>query len=366
MGEKRRILLRVAYDGTDYCGWQFQPNGVTIEEVLNRELSALFKEEIQVIGASRTDSGVHAMGNVAVFDTASRIPADKVVYAINQRLPEGIRVQESMEVPLTFHPRKVNGVKTYEYRIYNRKVENPILGRYSYFCYYDLDVEKMREAAAYLVGEHDFRSFCTPNTQAATTVRTLYSLDITKEENGLIILRLSGSGFLYNMVRIIAGTLMRVGTGLYPPAHVKEILEARDRQQAGPTAPAKGLTLISLEYEKTPQEYVCGENEYYRYELDQRELAAGTAHPASYLTVCRSMEEEFSGVCERMIHQAYRNGAEKVYVREGADTAETDASDRKVSGVNPAGQGRLQAGQRYGLYVLGEEEKGWYPAVFAR
>lgn len=355
----RRILLVVAYDGTDYCGWQFQPNGITIEEVLNRELSALFHEEIQVIGASRTDSGVHAMGNVAVFDTNSRIPGDKVVYAINQKLPEGIRVQESREVPLTFHPRKVNGVKTYEYRIYNRKVENPILGRYSHFCYYDLDVEKMRKAAAYLVGEHDFKSFCTPNTQAATTVRTLYSLDIREEENGLIILRLSGSGFLYNMVRIIAGTLMRVGTGMYPPEHVKEILDLRDRQQAGPTAPAKGLTLISLEYEKEPPETVSGENDFYRYELDQRELARGEEHPVSRLCIFRSTAEEFAGVCERMIHQAYRNGAEQVLIRDTGSVAQNAAAEETA-----AGAGRLAAGQRYGLYVLGEEADGWYPAVF--
>ena len=357
----RRILLVVAYDGTDYCGWQFQPNGITIEEVLNRELSALFHEEIQVIGASRTDSGVHAMGNVAVFDTNSRIPGDKVVYAINQKLPEGIRVQESREVPLAFHPRKVNGVKTYEYRIYNRKVENPILGRYSHFCYYDLDVEKMRKAAAYLVGEHDFKSFCTPNTQAATTVRTLYSLDIREEENGLIILRLSGSGFLYNMVRIIAGTLMRVGTGMYPPEHVKEILDLRDRQQAGPTAPAKGLTLISLEYEKEPPETVSGEKAVWGGSVPylQAVESPGEEQAGSYHSEARFTAEEFAGVCERMIHQAYRNGAEQVLIRDTGSVAQNAAAEETA-----AGAGRLAAGQRYGLYVLGEEADGWYPAVF--
>ncbi len=357
----RRILLKVAYDGTEYCGWQFQPNGITIEEVLNRELSALFHEDIRVIGASRTDSGVHAMGNIAVFDTESRIPGDKVLFAVNQRLPEDIRVQESREVPLSFHPRKVNGVKTYEYRIYNRRVENPILGRYSYFCYYDLDVEKMRQAAAFLTGEHDFKSFCTPNSHAETTVRTLYSLDIRREENGLIILRLSGSGFLYNMVRIIAGTLMRVGTGMYPPEHVKEILEARDRRAAGPTAPAKGLTLVSLEYEKAPQEMVAGENEYYRYELDQRELASGSEHPVSHLTVCRSTEEEFPGVVERMVHQGFRNGAEQVFVR---DLEGEIPENPEPSSAGTVRKSRLASGQRYGLYVLGENENGWFPAVF--
>ena len=122
----RRIKLTVAYDGTNYCGWQLQPNGVTIEEVLNKALSELLREEIQVIGASRTDSGVHARGNIAVFDTEARIPAEKICFAVNQRLPEDVRVQKSEEVPLTFHPRKANCVKTYEYKILNRKIDMPL------------------------------------------------------------------------------------------------------------------------------------------------------------------------------------------------------------------------------------------------
>ena len=122
----RRIKLTVAYDGTNYCGWQLQPNGVTIEEVLNKALSELLREEIQVIGASRTDSGVHARGNIAVFDTEARIPAEKICFAVNQRLPEDVRVQKAEEVPLTFHPRKANCVKTYEYKILNRKIDMPL------------------------------------------------------------------------------------------------------------------------------------------------------------------------------------------------------------------------------------------------
>ena len=140
----RRIKLVVSYDGTAYCGWQLQPNGVTIEEVLNKALSSLLKEDIQVIGASRTDSGVHAMGNVAVFDTESRIPGDKICFALNQRLPDDVRIQASEEVPLTFHPRKVNCVKTYEYKILNRKIDMPLQRLYSHFCYFNLDLEKMQ------------------------------------------------------------------------------------------------------------------------------------------------------------------------------------------------------------------------------
>ena len=168
----RRIKLVVSYDGTAYCGWQLQPNGVTIEEVLNQALSSLLKEDIQVIGASRTDSGVHAMGNVAVFDTESRIPGDKICFALNQRLPDDVRIQASEEVPLTFHPRKANCVKTYEYKILNRKIDMPLQRLYSYFCYFNLDLEKMQKAASYLIGEHDFKSFCTVRTQAEETVRS--------------------------------------------------------------------------------------------------------------------------------------------------------------------------------------------------
>ena len=142
----RRIKLVVSYDGTAYCGWQLQPNGVTIEEVLNQALSSLLKEDIQVIGASRTDSGVHAMGNVAVFDTESRIPGDKICFALNQRLPDDVRIQASEEVPLTFHPRKANCVKTYEYKILNRKIDMPLQRLYSHFCYFNLDLEKMQKA----------------------------------------------------------------------------------------------------------------------------------------------------------------------------------------------------------------------------
>ena len=243
----RRIKLVVSYDGTAYCGWQLQPNGVTIEEVLNKALSSLLKEDIQVIGASRTDSGVHAMGNVAVFDTESRIPGDKICFALNQRLPDDVRIQASEEVPLTFHPRKVNCVKTYEYKILNRKIDMPLQRLYSHFCYFNLDLEKMQKAASYLIGEHDFKSFCTVRTQAEETVRTIYSLDITKV-NDLITIRISGSGFLYNMVRIIAGVLIRVGRGFYTPEKVKEILEAKVHTSEGATALPNGLVLVKIDY----------------------------------------------------------------------------------------------------------------------
>ena len=244
----KRVMLTVAYDGTNYHGWQLQPNVITVESILNDKLSELFHEEIKIIGASRTDTGVHALGNIAVFDTEARMPAEKVSYALNQRLPEDIRIQKSEEVPLDFHPRHQNSRKTYEYKILNREFPQPIYRLYAHFTYVPLDVERMQKAADFLVGEHDFKSFCSVNTVAETTVRTIYEIKVEKQDE-LITIRVTGSGFLYNMVRIIAGTLMEVGRGNFEPQDMTEILNALDRTHAGPTAPACGLTLVKYEYE---------------------------------------------------------------------------------------------------------------------
>lgn len=240
----KRVMLTVAYDGTHYCGWQLQPNGITVEEVLNRCLSELLKEKTEVIGASRTDSGVHARGNIAVFDTQARMPAEKISYALNQRLPEDIRIRDSRQVPDDFHPRRTDSVKTYEYHILNDEFPDPVKRLYSHFTYLPLDEKKMQQAADFLVGEHDFKSFCSAGSQAETTVRRICSCQVAREGKEIVI-RVSGTGFLYNMVRIIAGTLMEAGYGKYPPEHVRKILEARDRAAAGPTAPARGLILVS-------------------------------------------------------------------------------------------------------------------------
>ena len=246
-------MLTVAYDGTNYSGWQIQPNGITIQGVLNDALTDLLGEKIEIMGASRTDAGVHALGNVAVFDTNTRIPGEKISYALNQRLPEDIRIQLSEEVEPDFHPRYCDSEKTYEYRILNRKFPVPTERLYSYFYHYKLDVDKMREAAAYLVGEHDFKSFCSVHTQAETTIRTIYQLEV--EETGAEIrIRVCGNGFLYNMVRIIAGTLIEAGQGKYPPERVKEMLDGKERKKSGPTAPAKGLCLLGYEWDSAVEE----------------------------------------------------------------------------------------------------------------
>lgn len=243
----KRVKLTVAYDGTNYCGWQVQPNGITVQEVLNQCLSEFTGENIETIGASRTDAGVHALGNVVVFDTEMRMPGDKFSFALNQRLPEDIRIQKSEEVDADFHPRYVKSQKTYEYRILNCRFPIPTERFYSHFTYIPLDVDKMKEAASYLIGEHDFKSFCGTGAQVKITVRTVKEIQIEKSGDRITI-RITGEGFLYNMVRIIAGTLMDIGGGLYPPEKMKEILEAKDRKKAGPTAPARGLTLMKIQY----------------------------------------------------------------------------------------------------------------------
>lgn len=243
----KRIMLIVAYDGTRYHGWQVQQNSETIEGVLNRCLSALLQEEIEVIGASRTDAGVHALGNVAVFDTQTRIPAEKIAYALNIRLPEDIRIQESKEVDSTFHPRHCDSRKTYEYRIYNAPFPMPTERLYSHFSYTPLDIGRMQDAAAHLVGTHDFKSFCSVDAQVESTVRQVDHVEVCKKGN-LITIRVTGRGFLYNMVRIMAGTLMEVGRGRIGPQEIVRILEAKDRAAAGPTAPACGLTLVKYEF----------------------------------------------------------------------------------------------------------------------
>ena len=249
-----RILLVVAYDGTSYNGWQEQPDAVTIEGKLNQALRTLTNEDISVIGASRTDSGVHSLGNVCVFDTVSRIPAEKFCYALNQYLPDDIVVKKSCEVPEDFHPRHCDSVKTYEYKIWNDTFPGPDLKRYSYFSYRRIDIGRMRKAAENLIGEHDFGAFCSSGSQVESTVRTIYSVDIIEEKlpdhpsGKMIRIRVKGSGFLYNMVRIIAGTLLDIGTGLMEVSDIDKALSSGDRSDAGPTAPAEGLTMIGIEF----------------------------------------------------------------------------------------------------------------------
>ena len=243
----RRIKLIVAYDGTEYSGWQIQPEAPTIEMYLDKAIHELTGENVHVTGASRTDAGVHAYGNVAVFDTESTIPGDRFTFALNRFLPDSIVIQDSWEVVGDFHPRHCNTRKTYEYRILNTAVPLPQKRNFTWHVAGSIDIEKMREAAAYIVGEHDFKSFCCVRTQAESTVRIIYSLEVLQEGSEIII-RIKGNGFLYNMVRIITGTLIQVGKGRFKTEYVKQMLEAKDRTVAGQTAPPQGLTLVGIEY----------------------------------------------------------------------------------------------------------------------
>lgn len=244
-----RVKMIVAYDGTNYKGWQVQPNGITIEEVLNKNLSNLLGEQIVVSGASPDGIRVYIPLEILQYLIRTRgCLADKIAFALNQRLPEDIVVQGSCEVEDGWHPRYQNSRKTYEYRILNRTFRMPTRRLDTYFYHYPLDVEKMKKAASYLEGEHDFKSFCAIGAQVKTTVRTIYACDVEKEGD-IITIRVTGNGFLYNMVRIIAGTLVQVGGGAIEPEAVKEILAKKDRSAAGPTAPAHGLTMMGIEFE---------------------------------------------------------------------------------------------------------------------
>lgn len=256
--DKRRILLRVAYDGTNYHGWQVQPRETTVEGVLNQALSGLTGEKIQVVGASRTDAGVHALGNIAVFDTVSPIPPEKFAYALNQRLPDDVVIQESRRVADDFHPRHCPCRKIYEYTILNRRFPLPQYRHTAHFEYGRLDTGAMQEACGAFVGEHDFAAFCSAGAQVESTVRTVYSLEVMvrplseagsflETPGQLVTIRVCGNGFLYNMVRIIAGTLLEAGKGHIRPEQVEEIIASCDRGKAGPTAPAKGLLLAGIE-----------------------------------------------------------------------------------------------------------------------
>ena len=249
----RRIRLVVAYDGTNYSGWQMQKNATTIESELAGALRNLLGKEVPLIGASRTDAGVHAMGNIAVFDTDSKIPQDKFAIALNHYLPEDIRVRYSDEVTSDYHPRYEKTVKTYEYTVLNCEIALPAWRLYSYHVYRPLNIESMKAAAKLLEGEHDFSAFCSAGSQVKSKVRTVYEISIQETPlsfcaGHVLRFRVRGNGFLYNMVRIISGTLVEIGLGKIEPNEILNIIEEKDRTKAGKTLPAHGLYLVNVEY----------------------------------------------------------------------------------------------------------------------
>ena len=248
---EKRIRLKISYDGTAYHGWQIQDGMVTVEGVLTEAVSEAVGKPVEVIGASRTDAGVHALGNIAVFDADTPIPADKMCMVLNKLLPDDISVVCSDEVPLDWHPRKQDCRKTYEYRIYTAPVRMPLKRLYAHYTYSELDIGEMDRAAGFFTGEHDFTAFCAAGSQATTFTRTIYACSVKKDGNEAVI-SVTGSGFLYNMVRIIAGTLSDVGLGRKKADDIPGIIDSLDRRKAGPTLPACGLTLIGYDYSDYP------------------------------------------------------------------------------------------------------------------
>ncbi len=243
-----RIKLIIEYDGTGYCGWQAQDNGKSIQETVEQAIFETTGERLRVTGSGRTDSGVHALGQVAHFDTDTTIPADKIAFALNAHLPEDIRIRSSERAEEGFHARKSAKIKHYRYLIYNDTQECAIMRRYCAFVRRRLNVDAMNAAARYIVGKHDFAAFCAKgSTPVATTVREVYECAVMRDGK-YVAIDVKGGGFLYNMVRIIAGTLIDVGTGRIPPERVKEIIQSEDRNNASATAPAKGLTMVGVSY----------------------------------------------------------------------------------------------------------------------
>ena len=244
----KRYKMIVAYDGTNYHGFARQPGATTIQGMLEKAISKITQEEILTLGAGRTDRGVHAMGQCVTFDSETKIPVNRLARAINSQLPPDIVVQSVEEVDQEFHPRFGAKRKTYRYKILNTPVPEPFNYRYAYHYPYPLDVEKMQEAANRMVGVHDFACFCASGSTVKDTVREIYSIEVKREGN-LVWVDVCGNGFLYNMVRIIIGTLLYVNEGKLSADDVSAIIEGKDRTKAGPTAEAQGLMMLNIIYE---------------------------------------------------------------------------------------------------------------------
>ena len=249
MCDKMNIKLNLQYDGTEYHGWQIQKNAPTVQETVTRALEKITGETVTLIGCGRTDAGVHAENYVCNFFASANIPPDKYPYALNSVLPSDIVCFGAAQVSDDFHANKSAKSKRYVYRILNREFPDAVMRRYAWHYRYPLDIQKMREAATAFLGEHDFIGFASSGFSVKTTVRTIYSLDVTRDGD-IITADIHGNGFLYNMVRIITGTLVSVGCGKINPADMTGIIASRDRERAGITSPAEGLCLKEVYYDE--------------------------------------------------------------------------------------------------------------------
>ena len=249
----RNLKLTVAYDGTDFSGWQVQPRAATVQGTLASAIGRLTGENVLPQGSGRTDAGVHALAQVATFATASSVPTENFLKALNDLLPASIRILEVAEVPGEFHARKSAKAKTYRYRIFRAAICSPFLARYVWHFPYPLAEDAMAEAAGQVAGEHDFTSFAAVDPERgkengeASNVRTIFSSAIGREGDELVY-TVRGSGFLHHMVRNLVGTFILVGKGTLQPQDLTRILSARDRSAAAATAPASGLVLVNVEY----------------------------------------------------------------------------------------------------------------------
>ncbi len=243
----KRIKLIIQFLGKNYSGWQIQPNVRTIQGEITRAIAEVTGENVEVVGCSRTDAGVSAIGFVAHFDTESRINPDSFGKAINTKLPEDIRVLDSCEVGIDFHARFSVVSKTYEYNFYVSPIRFPFIDMTATRINAPFDFERAKEAVGAFLGKHDFAAFCSAGNSSSTTVRTIMDIDLVETECGYRLI-VTGDGFLYNMVRIIAGTIIEVGQGKIPASEVPDIIASCDRNRAGATAEPRGLVLKSVQY----------------------------------------------------------------------------------------------------------------------
>jgi len=245
----KNIKLTIEYDGTNYHGWQIQSNAKTVQETIEKAIYGLTGEKITINGSSRTDQGVHAYGQVSSFFTHSNIPPDRLSYALNRMLPHDIVIKKSEEVDKDFHARYCSKGKKYRYLIYNSNFPSAIFRNRSYHISHNLDMEKMNKSIKFFLGTHDFSAFKSVGSSVKTSVRTIFDVNLTKMEDN-ICFEVSGDGFLYNMVRIMVGTIVDVGMGRIKVEDIPYIIESRDRKKAGRTAPPHGLYLVEVYYSK--------------------------------------------------------------------------------------------------------------------
>ncbi len=249
----RNIKLVIEYDGTSYHGWQSQNNALAVQDVIEKAIMTLTGEKCKLIGSGRTDAGVHAIGQVANFITNSKIPPEKFSYALNNILPDDIVIKSSEQVPGSFHARYSAIGKKYRYVIYNSRQRSALLRNRAYFVPYDLDIPSMEKAMKYFVGTHDFAAFKAADSTEKSSIRTITDTWL-KKEGEIVTFEIAGDGFLYNMVRIIAGTLVEVGMGKIAADDIPHIIESRDRRKAGRTAPPHGLYLVEVYYPEQKNE----------------------------------------------------------------------------------------------------------------